>query len=73
MTDALDPTHLVVKRGHRGRYRLTLIHEGVRMSGDFTIEEANRAGKAHDALALSRFRDAVSTLAQRLELVQVKP
>ena len=73
MTDALDPTHLVVKRGHRGRYRLTLIHDGVRMSGDITLDEASRAGKVHDAAALSRFRDAVSTLARRLELVQVKP
>ena len=72
MTPA-DPTHLVVKRGHRGRYRLTLIHAGVRMSADMTLDESGRAAKSNDAAALSRFRDAVSTLAQRLEVVQVKP
>ena len=73
MTISPDATHLVVKRGHRGRYRLTLIHEGVHLSGDFTLDGADRADRSHDAAALSRFRGAVSILAQRLEMVQVKP
>ena len=43
------------------------------MTGDITLDGAERAAKSHDAAALSCFREAISMLAQRLELVRVKP
>lgn len=70
--DDLGVDFLLVKRGHRGRYRIALRLDDVRVTGEVTVE-SSRTSKSNDAVAIRRFREALSTLAERLETAQVKP
>ena len=72
--DPADITaHLVVKRGHRGRYRMTFIVNGVRMTGDLTVEGVEQADRTRDLDALAIFKQAAATLVASIPLACVKP
>lgn len=60
------PSHLVIKRGHHGRYRFSLMLGTSRLSGEVRIDTtAERA--AQDEAARIEIKRLVAALAARLE------
>ena len=76
MSDARDPDgraprpdagevsrpHLVVKRGHLGRYRFTLLTESGRVTGEVRVEMDGTSRAEQDALAHAEIRKLAARL-----------
>ena len=60
--------HLVVKRGHRGRYRFAMTCDGERIAGEVWVDPGRRSADVLHALALARIDWLAKTLQVGLEL-----
>jgi hypothetical protein len=59
---SLSPPHLVIKRGHLGRYRFTLLTENGRVSGEVRVENDGAPRAEQDAVARAEVRELAATL-----------
>ncbi len=60
--DAMTQPHLVIKRGHLGRYRFTLLTENGRVSGEVKVDNNGISRAEQDALAREEVRQLAATL-----------
>jgi hypothetical protein len=59
---AMTPPHLVIKRGHLGRYRFTLLTEDGRLSGQVKVQQSGASRAEQDALARAEVRQLAAAL-----------
>jgi hypothetical protein len=60
--DPLTQPHLVIKRGHLGRYRFTLLTDNGRVSGEVKVETSGASRAEQDAVARAEVGQLAATL-----------
>ncbi|WP_158811172.1 hypothetical protein [Beijerinckia sp. L45] len=65
--DPMTQPHLVIKRGHLGRYRFTLLTDNGRVSGEVKVENSGVSRAEQDALARAEVLQLAATLVTSTE------